>query len=280
MCPPSDAEIDADVARALAEDVGAGDLSAALLPDRPARARIISREAATVAGLPWALRCFGSLDPQARFRLAIRDGEAIGPGGILLDIEASARALVSAERCALNFLQTLSGTASETARHVAALAGTGTRVLDTRKTLPGLRLAQKYAVRAGGGENHRMGLYDAVLLKENHIAAAGSIAAAVAAARQSGAGRFIEVEVEDLDELHQAIEAGAERIMLDEFAPEALAEAVALARGRAKLEVSGSLTAGRLAGIAALGVDYVSVGGLTKHVRAIDLSMRLDPRTG
>lgn len=273
--PPADEAVDADVARALAEDVGAGDLSAALLPDRSARAAIVSREAATVAGLPWALRCFARLDPQAMFHLHVRDGETIAAGAVLLEIEAGARALVSGERCALNFLQTLSGTASETARHVARLAGSATRVLDTRKTLPGLRLAQKYAVRAGGGENHRMGLYDAVLIKENHIAAAGSIAAAVAAARRAGAGRFIEVEVEDLDELRQAIEAGAERIMLDEFAPEALAEAVAIAGGRAALEVSGSLTAERLSGIAALGVDYVSVGALTKHVRAVDLSMRL-----
>lgn len=280
LLPPSDAAVDADVERALEEDLGSGDLSAALLPDRPARARIVCREAATVAGMPWALRCFARLDPGARFHLAVRDGERIGADQLLLGIEARARALVGAERCALNFLQTLSGTATETARHVALLAGSATRVLDTRKTLPGLRQAQKYAVRAGGGTNHRMGLYDAVLIKENHVAAAGSVAAAVAAARRIGAGRFIEVEVEDLDELRQAIDAGAERIMLDEFAPEALAEAVALARGRAELEVSGSLTAGRLAGIAALGVDYVSVGGLTKHVRAIDLSMRLEPASG
>jgi nicotinate-nucleotide pyrophosphorylase (carboxylating) len=275
--PPAADGIADDVARALAEDIGSGDLSAALLPDRPASARIIAREAATVCGLPWALRCFAALDPQARFELAVPDGARIDADGELLRIHAGARALVSAERCALNFLQTLSGTASETARYAAAVAGTRTRVLDTRKTLPGLRQAQKYAVRAGGGDNHRLGLFDAVLIKENHIAAAGSIAAAVAAARAGGAGRFVEVEVESLDELAQALAAGAERIMLDEFDRADLERAVALNAGRAALEVSGGMELAAMAGVAALGVDYVSVGALTKHVRAIDLSMRLLP---
>lgn len=273
--PPADEAIDADVARALAEDIGSGDLSAALLPDAPATARIIVREPAVVCGLPWALRCFRALDPDARFECHLRDGERIVADAPLLHIHARSRALVSAERCALNFLQTLSGTATETARYADALAGTRTRVLDTRKTLPGLRLAQKYAVRAGGGSNHRLGLYDAVLIKENHIAAAGSIAAAVAAARERGAGRFIEVEVEDLDELEQALAAGAERIMLDDFAWPDLERAVALTAGRAELEISGSMTLERVREAAKLGVDYISVGALTKHLRAIDLSMRL-----
>ncbi len=272
--PPA-MQIDGDVERALAEDIGSGDLSAALLPQGPAEARIIAREAAVVCGLPWALRCFAALDPSARFRIGVRDGERIEADGELLRIQADSRALVSAERCALNFIQTLSGTASATALYAEAVAGSGLQVLDTRKTLPGLRLAQKYAVRAGGGGNHRSGLYDAVLIKENHIAAAGSIAAAVTRARELGAGRFIEVEVESLDELVQAIEAGAERIMLDEFGWDDLQRAVALNAGRAQLEVSGSMDLERVRRVAGLGVDFVSVGALTKHVRAVDLSMRL-----
>lgn len=272
--PPADT-IDADVARALAEDIGSGDISAALLPDQPARARIVAREPAVLCGLPWALRCFAALDSQARFNVEVRDGERVAAGAVVLVVHARARALVSAERCALNFLQTLSGTATETARYAEVVDGTGTRLLDTRKTVPGLRLAQKYAVRAGGGDNHRMGLYDAVLIKENHIAAAGSISAAVAAARRAGAGRFVEVEVESLDELEQAIAAGAERVMLDEFSWDDLKRAVALNAGRVALEISGSLDLERVRRAARLGVDYVSAGALTKHVRAIDLSMRM-----
>ena len=275
--PPSADSIDADVARALAEDIGSGDLSAALLPPGPARATILAREIAVLAGLPWAIRCFAALDLQAQFSLHVRDGEALIADRIFLEVVADRRALVSAERCALNFLQTLSATATETARYAQVLAGSRTRVLDTRKTLPGLRLAQKYAVRAGGGDNHRTGLYDAVLIKENHIAAAGSIAAAVSEARAAGAGRFIEVEVENLDELEQALAAGAERIMLDEFDWDDLQRAVAVTDGRAALEISGSMDLGKVARVAELGVDYVSVGALTKHIRAVDLSMRLLP---
>lgn len=272
--PPA-AQIDSDVGRALAEDIGSGDLSAALLPQRPGEARIIAREDAVVCGLPWALRCFAALDPSARFHLGVRDGERIGVDGELLRIQADNRSLVSAERCALNFIQTLSGTASATAVYADAVAGSGLQVLDTRKTLPGLRLAQKYAVRAGGGGNHRTGLYDAVLIKENHITAAGSIAAAIARARELGAGRFVEVEVESLDELEQALAAGAERIMLDEFGWDDLQLAVAMTAGRAQLEVSGSMDLERVRKVAGLGVDFVSVGALTKHVRAVDLSMRM-----
>ncbi len=274
--PPADG-IEADVARALAEDIGPGDLSAALLPPGLARATVLARESAVLAGLPWAIRCFATLDPQARFHLHVRDGEELVADQVFLEVLADRRVLVSAERCALNFLQTLSATATETARYARVLAGSRTRVLDTRKTLPGLRLAQKYAVRAGGGDNHRTGLYDAVLIKENHIAAAGSIAAAVSAARSAGAGRFIEVEVESLEELAQALAAGAERIMLDEFGWDDLQRAVAITDGRAALEVSGSMDLDKVARVAGLGVDYVSVGALTKHVRAVDLSMRLLP---
>ncbi len=274
--PPSAEDIDADVRRALAEDIGAGDLSAALLPERPAQARILCREAAVLAGLPWALRCFATLDPDARFELLARDGDCLTADTVFLRIRARARALVSAERCALNFLQTLSGTATVAADYAAVVAGSGTRVLDTRKTLPGLRQAQKYAVRAGGADNHRLGLFDAVLIKENHIAAAGSIAAAVAAAQAQEHGRFIEVEVENLDELSQALDAGAGRIMLDEFDWETLRQAVRLAAGRVELEVSGSMDQVQLRKVAELGVDYVSVGALTKHLRAIDLSMRIE----
>lgn len=273
--PPADAEVQQDVERALAEDIGSGDLSAALLPDEPAVARIISREDGVVCGLPWALRCFAALDPDVRFELPVRDGERIEASATLLRVHARSRALVTGERCALNFLQLLAGVATRTAQFVAALSGSRTRVLDTRKTIPGLRLAQKYAVRAGGGDNHRVGLYDAVLIKENHIAAAGSIAAAVGEARRRGAGRFIEVEVETLDELAQALDAGAERIMLDEFSDEDLRAAVALTAGRAALEISGNVTLETIGRMGAFGVDYVSVGALTKHVRALDLSMRV-----
>lgn len=275
LLPPPDDRVRQDVDRALAEDIGAGDLSAALLPDKAATARIISREDGIVCGLPWALRCFAALDPDVRFELPVRDGERVGAGATLLRVHARSRALVTGERCALNFLQLLSGVASRTAQFAAALAGTRTRVLDTRKTIPALRLAQKYAVRAGGGDNHRFGLYDAVLIKENHIAAAGSIAAAVGEARRLGAGRFIEVEVETLDELAQALDAGAERIMLDEFGDGDTRAAVAMTAGRAELEISGNVTLETIGRLGAFGVDYVSVGALTKHVRALDLSMRI-----
>ena len=274
QAPPDDV-VAQDVARALAEDIGDGDLSAALLPDEPAVARIISREDGIVCGLPWALRSFAALDPDATFGLHVRDGETVIANGTLLRVHARSRALVTGERSALNFLQLLSGVATRTGEFAAALAGSRTRVLDTRKTIPGLRLAQKYAVRAGGGDNHRVGLYDAVLIKENHIAAAGSIAAAVGAARRRGAGHFIEVEVETLDELAQALEAGAERIMLDEFSDEDTRAAVALTAGRAALEISGNVSLETIGRMGTFGVDYVSVGALTKHVRALDLSMRI-----
>lgn len=273
--PPPIECIQADVARALSEDIGTGDVSAALLPNSPGQARIVCRESAVVAGLPWVEACFLALDPQARFQWRFHDGERIGENQELGRIHAGNHALVSGERCALNFLQTLSGTATVTATHVAALQGSHTRILDTRKTLPGLRLAQKYAVRCGGGVNHRIGLHDAVMLKENHLIAAGSIGAAVREARTRFPALPLICEVENLDELAQALDAGVDRILIDDFTFDDMHRAVALADGRIPLEVSGNVTLQTLPQIALTGVDFVSIGALTKHVRAIDYSMRL-----
>jgi len=280
LLPPPAAEIAADVARALAEDLGPGDATASLLPDTAEQAYVIAKEPGVIAGRPWFDACFRTLDPDVDIRWRVAEGEQVAAGTVLATLAGRARALVSAERPALNFLQTLSATATATARHVAAVAGTGTRILDTRKTLPGLRLAQKYAVRAGGGDNHRMGLYDAVMLKENHIHAAGSIAAAAASARAMHPSLPLIIEVEDLAELDQALQAGCDRILVDDFSEPDLREAVRRAAGRTPLEVSGGVTLERLPGIAATGVDYVSVGALTKHVRALDLSLRLGPPPG
>jgi len=278
--PPPDAKAVADdVRRALAEDLGGGDATAALVPERVVEAAIVAREAAVLCGAAWAEACFRALDPAVLVEWRHADGTRVPAGATLCRLRGQARALLSAERSALNFLQTLSGTATTTAAYVAAVAGTGAAILDTRKTVPGLRLAQKYAVRCGGGRNHRMGLYDAILVKENHIAAAGSIAAAVARARQLAPGLFLEVEVEGLDELAQALAAGVDRVLLDDFAPELLREAVQLAAGRCPLEVSGGVDLARVRGIAETGVDCISIGALTKHVRAIDLSMRMQPAT-
>lgn len=276
--PPLDV-IDAQARAALAEDLGSGDATAALLEDGPVVAHVVCKEAAVIAGGPWFEACFRALDPAIRIDWQVAEGQQVEPGTILCTLHGRARAIVSAERSALNFLQTLSATATTTATYVAALAGGRTRVLDTRKTLPGLRLAQKYAVRAGGGLNHRIGLYDAVMLKENHIAAAGSIAAAVARARALHPALPLIVEVESLAELEQALAVGCERILLDDFDAAMLREAVRRAAGRIPLEVSGSVSLERLPAIAATGVDYVSVGALTKHVRAIDLSLRLSAAT-
>lgn len=273
---PDDDVIARDVARALAEDVADGDLTADLLPAHArARARVLCRDAAVIAGRPWFDRCFHALDPSIDITWHVREGDRVQPDTVLCTLQGTARALVTGERCALNFLQTLSATATATARFVAALAGTPTRILDTRKTLPGLRLAQKYAVRCGGGHNHRMGLFDAMLVKENHIAAAGGIAQAVSAARALHPGVPLEVEVESLDELDHALAADVDRIMLDEFSLAELRVAVSRAGGRVPLEVSGNVGLDRLAELGRLGVDFVSVGALTKHVHAVDLSMRL-----
>ena len=275
--PPPTAAIERDVRRALDEDIGSGDVTADLLPaGAMARARVVSRDAAVICGRAWFEQCFLQLDAAIRIEWHAADGDRVAAGSLLCHVEGAARALVSAERTALNFLQTLSGTATATAAYVEAARGTRTTILDTRKTLPGLRMAQKYAVCVGGGRNHRMGLYDAVLIKENHIAAAGSIAAAVRRARALHPDLLVETEVEDFTELREALAAGADRIMLDEFELHELAQAVAEAGGRVPLEVSGSVALERVRAIAETGVDYVSIGALTKNVRAIDLSMRIE----
>ncbi|HET9836014.1 MAG TPA: carboxylating nicotinate-nucleotide diphosphorylase, partial [Rhodanobacteraceae bacterium] len=235
--PPPQDLIEADVRRALAEDFGSGDVTADLIDaNAQARARIVCREhvdrPAVIAGIPWAQACFRALDPDVRITWTCNDGDRVGADTVLCGIEGKARALVGAERCALNFLQTLSATATVTRAYAEAVAGTRAVILDTRKTLPGLRLAQKYAVRCGGGANHRIGLYDAILIKENHVAAAGGIIPAIAAAREFHPDLLLEVEVESLDELSQAIGAGADRVLLDDFTPDMLREAVTLAGGR------------------------------------------------
>lgn len=268
--------VDADVARAFAEDVGSGDPTADLLSaDASARATLTCRDPAVIAGAAWFDACFRKLDPSVQIDWAVRDGDAVDAGSVICRLAGNARALVTAERSALNFLQLLSGTATATAAYVSAIAGTAVRVLDTRKTLPGLRLAQKYAVRCGGGHNHRIGLYDAILIKENHIIAAGGIGAAVTAARRLHPTLLLEIEVENLDELQQALSAGVDRVMLDNFTLTQMAEAVSLAGGRVALEVSGNVDLASIGEIARTGVDFISVGALTKHVHAIDLSLRL-----
>lgn len=275
VSPTSDL-IQADVERAFAEDIGSGDATADLLPAQgTASATLTCRDDAVIAGVDWFNACFRKLDPRVRIDWAVRDGDHVAAGAEICRLHGNARALVSAERSALNFLQLLSSTATTTATYVAAVQGTGVRVLDTRKTVPGLRLAQKYAVRCGGGYNHRVGLYDAILVKENHIIAAGGIKAAAEAARRLHPALLLEIEVENLDELQQALDAGADRIMLDNFTLPLMREAVAIAKGRAELEISGNVDLSTIAGYASTGVDYISVGALTKHVRAVDLSLRL-----
>ncbi len=273
-------EISANVRTALAEDVGPGDLTAALIPaGKPGRARVIAREAAILCGTAWVDECFRQLDPEVRVIWHAADGNRVSPDQLLCEIEGEARVLLTAERTALNFLQLLSGVATRTRHYADLVSGTRAQVVDTRKTLPGLRLAQKYAVRVGGGGNHRLALWDAILIKENHIMAAGSITAAVAAARRvaekaGGRCRFIQVEVENLAELEEALEAAVPMVLLDNFELEMLRQAVALNQGRAVLEASGGVTEASLGAIAATGVDRISIGTLTKDVRALDLSMR------
>lgn len=269
------------VATALREDVGSGDLTAALIPaGRSGRATVITREAAVIAGRPYVDEVFRQIDPQVQVDWQVSDGDTVTANQLLYRLSGPARSLLTGERSALNFLQTLSGTATVTRRYVDALAGLPCRILDTRKTLPGLRNAQKYAVRCGGGRNHRIGLYDGILVKENHIIAAGSIGAAVQSARASGTGVPVEVEVETLDELRQTLDAGADMALLDEFTLDDLRAAVVMNRnhtnGPIKLEASGGVTFETLREIAQTGVDFISVGGLTKHVRAVDLSMRFE----
>ena len=274
--PPAAALVAQDVARALAEDFGAGDATADLLPVRAtASATVITRENAVLCGTAWFDACFRARDPAVAIEWHAHDGDRVAANATLCTLRGNARALVGAERSALNFLQTLSATATVAAQYADAVRGARTRILDTRKTLPGLRLAQKYAVRCGGATNHRIGLFDAILIKENHIAAAGSLAAAVAAARTAHPNLLLEVEVENFAELDQALAAKVDRIMLDEFSPEDMRRAVAHVAGRVALEVSGSVNLERVRSIAETGVDFISVGALTKHVRAIDLSMRV-----
>ena len=270
------AEIERNVACALIEDIGGGDLTALLTPGgHVSRGLVVSREAAVLCGTAWFDACFLRLDPNARIAWQARDGERIAPGQTLCEIAAETRALLTAERAALNFLQLLSGTATATRRFVDAVAGTGAKIIDTRKTLPGLRLAQKYAVRAGGGTNHRLGLYDGILIKENHILAAGGIEAALTHARALAyPGVFIQIEVETLAQLEEALSCGAEMILLDNMALETMREAVTITDGRASLEASGGVDITRVRAIAETGVDRISIGSLTKDVRATDLSLR------
>jgi nicotinate-nucleotide pyrophosphorylase (carboxylating) len=270
------------VAAALAEDIGSGDLTAALIPpERQARATVITREAAILCGIPYAEESFRQVDARVAFEWRAAEGDAVIADQVLFTVDGPARALLTGERCALNFLQLLCGTATAAHAYVGLLAGTNCRLLDTRKTLPGLRTAQKYAVRVGGGENHRMGLYDGILIKENHITAAGSIALAVAAAKQTAGSTPVEVEVENLAQLEQCIDAGADIAMLDNFSLPAMREAVAMntgAKRRLKIEASGGITTESIREIALTGVDFISVGSITKNVRAVDLSMRFEWR--
>lgn len=269
-------EVQRNIAAALAEDVGTGDITAHMIPaGRLASGALISREAAVLCGTAWFNACFRALDPEARINWAARDGDRIEANQPLCEIIADTRALLTAERAALNFLQLLSGTATITRRYVEAIAGTRSRIVDTRKTLPMMRLAQKYAVRVGGGTNHRMGLYDGVLIKENHIIAAGGVSAAVTKARELAPSNvFIQVEVENLDELRESITCGATLILLDNMSLDEMREAVAINKGRAQLEASGGVNLERVRSIAECGVDRISIGALTKDVRAIDLSLR------
>lgn len=271
------AEIERNVSAALAEDVAGGDLTALLTPDRPAKARVVCRESAVLCGSAWFEACMRRLDPAVVIDWQARDGDRIEPGALLCTLHGRSRALLTGERASLNFLQLLSAVATTTRRYVDAVAGTRAAILDTRKTLPGLRVAQKHAVLAGGGMNHRMGLWDAILIKENHIAAAGGVSAALqAAAAQAQNAQWIQIEVETLDQLREAIEAGAKMVLLDNMSLEQMSEAVRWTAGRASLEASGGITLDNVRSIAETGVDRISIGALTKDVSAIDLSMRFD----
>jgi len=276
--PPPPDYIEDSVRRALAEDIGNGDLTAALIPEASVmRARLMTREDAVLCGSAWVDAVFRQIDPRVRTHWESRDTDAIRANQVLCRLDGPARGLLTGERTALNFLQTLSGTASTARRYVDAVRGTSAVILDTRKTLPGLRLAQKYAVRCGGARNHRIGLYDGILIKENHITAAGSVSAAVRAARAAApANVFVEVEVESLHQLNEALTAGAKRILLDNFSLDDIRRAVGATRGHAQLEVSGNVTLETIRPLAETGVDFISIGAITKHVRAVDLSMRFE----
>ena len=266
----------ANVTAAIEEDIASGDITAELIPaDEMGKARIITREAAVIAGTAWVDEVFRQVDPEVEVNWEVKDGDRVIPDQTLFTLKGKSRSLLTGERAALNFLQTLSGTATVSAEYADRVANTPVRLLDTRKTIPGLRMAQKYAVSCGGCYNHRIGLYDAFLIKENHILASGGITSAVRTAKSNHPGKPVEVEVESFEELNQALEAGADIIMLDNFTPAQMVEAVSLVAGRAKLEASGNITDATLLDYAKTGVDYISIGALTKHCRAIDLSMRL-----
>lgn len=266
------ADIASSVRRALSEDIGVGDLTASLVPEgAQSSAEVLCREEAVLCGTAWFDQVFHQLDESCQVEWLAKDGDLLAAGQTVCRLQGPARALLSGERSALNFLQLLSGTASMTRKYVQQLGDSNTQILDTRKTIPGLRSAQKYAVSCGGGKNHRMGLYDAILIKENHIAAAGGIKAAVGQALESG--HSVEVEVESLAELQQAIDAGANSVLLDNFSLDDLGKAVEMSNGQVTLEVSGGVEMQQLQALAATGVDYISIGALTKHVRAVDFSM-------
>ncbi|WP_022965941.1 carboxylating nicotinate-nucleotide diphosphorylase [Denitrificimonas caeni] len=270
------AEIEANVRTALVEDVGSGDITAQLIPaDQTASARVITREAAVISGVAWVNEVFRQVDSSVQVRWLVADGERVSANAVLFELEGKARSLLTGERAALNFLQTLSAVATRCQYFADKVADTAVKLLDTRKTLPGLRLAQKYAVTCGGCHNHRLGLYDAFLIKENHITACGGVAATVQAAHRIAPGKPVEVEVESLDELRQALAAGADIIMLDELSLDDMRTAVKINAGQAKLEASGGVNEQTIRGIAETGVDYISLGTLTKDVKAVDLSMRL-----
>lgn len=269
-------DLEQTVSRALSEDIGTGDVTASLIPpDQRCSADVVCREHAVLAGVPWFNKVYALIDSALDITWNSNDGGTIQAGSVVCTIAGSARSVVTGERCALNFLQTLSATATVTRRYVESLGNSQTRILDTRKTIPGLRAAQKYAVRCGGGENHRMGLYDAVLIKENHIAAAGSVGAAIDAIRASHPELRIEVEVESMAELEQALSAGTDMVLLDNFDLDAIRRATAFVAGRALVEVSGGIEMDTLAELGQAGADFISVGALTKHIRAIDFSMRI-----
>ncbi|MET3931174.1 carboxylating nicotinate-nucleotide diphosphorylase [Lysobacter soli] len=282
FAPPPAEVVAHDVALALAEDLGSGDVTSALLPDVADDAYLLCKEDAVVCGRPWFDACHRALDPHVRIDWRVAEGDRVKAGTVLATLHGRARALVSAERASLNFMQTLSATATTTAAYVEAVRGTAARILDTRKTIPGLRQAQKYAVRVGGGVNHRIGLFDAVMLKENHVRAAGSITAAIRAARAMHPSLPLIVEVESIEQLREALHEGCDRILIDDFDASMRREAVRIAHEvpadeRIPLEVSGGVDMQTLRGIAEDGVDCISIGGLTKHVRAIDLSLKLGP---
>ena len=267
-----------DVSRALAEDVGGGDLTAGLVPAAKAiTARVLARESALICGRPWVEAVIAAVDPKVSWQWLVREGQRCQADQVVLTLQGSARSLLTLERTALNFLQTLSAVATRTAQFVDAVTGTRAAIVDTRKTLPGLRIAQKYAVVQGGGVNHRLGLYDAILIKENHIAAAGGVTAVMQQARQqASAARFVEIEVETLAQLEEALQAGADMVLLDNMPIDQLHEAVRINAGRAVLEISGGVSLDRVRELALTGVDRISIGALTKDVKAVDFSMRFE----